>query len=116
MRGVQSTYTGVYSRGGPTNLDLINSNDLRYLTDRSKADPRGVKLIPPSARMSLSRTPTSLHASHSTSRATYDGATPGSAAARSRALQTAPHPSSAAHSGGRMSLPGGGGALSSNSA
>lgn len=107
---MQSTYTGVYSRGGPTNLDLINSNDLRYLTDRSKADPRGVKLILPSARMSLSRTPTSLHA-----RATYDGATPASAAARARALQTAPHPSSAAHSGGRMSLPGGDGALSSNS-
>ena len=38
---MQSTYTGVYSRGGPTNVDP--SKDLSSLLDRSDADVRGVK-------------------------------------------------------------------------
>jgi hypothetical protein len=37
----KSTYTGVYSRGGPTNVDP--SKDLSSLLDRSEADVRGVK-------------------------------------------------------------------------
>ena len=38
---LQSTYTGVYSRGGPTNVDP--SKELSSLLDRSDADVRGVK-------------------------------------------------------------------------
>ena len=37
----QSTYTGVYARGGPTNVDP--SKDLSALLDRSPADVRGIK-------------------------------------------------------------------------
>ena len=37
----KSTYTGVYSRGGPTNVDP--SKDLSSLLDRSEADVRGRK-------------------------------------------------------------------------
>ena len=36
----QSTYTGVYARGGPTNVD--GSKDLSSLCDRTAADNRGV--------------------------------------------------------------------------
>ena len=38
---LQSLYTGVYSRGGPTNIEP--SNELSALLDRSPADVRGVK-------------------------------------------------------------------------
>lgn len=38
---MQSTYTGVYSRGGPTNVEP--SRELSDLLDRSDADVRGVK-------------------------------------------------------------------------
>ncbi|KAK9820323.1 hypothetical protein WJX72_008971 [[Myrmecia] bisecta] len=38
----KSTYTGVYARGGPTNVEP--SNDLSALLDRSDADVRGVPL------------------------------------------------------------------------
>ena len=38
---LQSTYTGVYARGGPTNVDP--SKDLSALLDRSPADVRGIK-------------------------------------------------------------------------
>ena len=38
---MQSTYTGVYAQGGPTNVD--RSPDLSNLLDRSSADVRGVK-------------------------------------------------------------------------
>ena len=37
----QSTYTGVYARGGPTNVDP--SKELSALLDRSEADVRGIK-------------------------------------------------------------------------
>ena len=37
---MQSTYTGVYAAGGPTNVD--SSKDLKDLTDRSPANIRGV--------------------------------------------------------------------------
>lgn len=37
----QSTYTGVYARGGPSNVEP--SNELSALLDRSPADIRGVK-------------------------------------------------------------------------
>ena len=40
-RPQQSTYTGVYARGGPTNVDP--SKDLSALLDRSPADVRGIK-------------------------------------------------------------------------
>lgn len=38
---VQSTYTGVYAKGGPTNVDA--SGQLSDLLDRSPADVRGIK-------------------------------------------------------------------------
>ncbi len=38
---MQSTYTGVYANGGPTNVD--GSGDLSELCDRTPADARGVK-------------------------------------------------------------------------
>ena len=38
----QSTYTGVYANGGPTNVD--GPSDLSELCDRSPADNRGVKM------------------------------------------------------------------------
>lgn len=38
---VQSTYTGVYARGGPSSVEP--SNELSALLDRSPADIRGVK-------------------------------------------------------------------------
>ena len=38
----QSTYTGVYANGGPTNVD--GPSDLSELCDRSSADNRGVKM------------------------------------------------------------------------
>ena len=37
----QSTYTGVYAKGGPTNVDA--SGNLSDLLDRSPADVRGIK-------------------------------------------------------------------------
>ena len=37
----KSTYTGVYAKGGPTNVD--GGKDLSGLLDRSDADVRGVK-------------------------------------------------------------------------
>ena len=37
----QSTYTGVYAKGGPTNVDA--SGQLSDLLDRSPADVRGIK-------------------------------------------------------------------------
>jgi hypothetical protein len=43
MDGLQSTYTGVYARGGPTNVDP--SRDLSAILDRSPADLRGVKKL-----------------------------------------------------------------------
>ena len=41
MFNAQSTYTGVYANGGPTNVD--DKGDLASLCDRSPADKRGVK-------------------------------------------------------------------------
>jgi hypothetical protein len=38
----QSLYTGVYAKGGPTNVDMDPTN-LAGLCDRSSADVRGVK-------------------------------------------------------------------------
>ena len=38
---LQSTYTGVYANGGPTNVD--GNGDLSELCDRTPADARGVK-------------------------------------------------------------------------
>lgn len=40
---MQSTYTGVYARGGPTNIEA--SVDLSSYLDRSEADVRGVKKV-----------------------------------------------------------------------
>lgn len=39
----QSTYTGVYARGGPTNVD--GNKDLSSLCDRTPADNRGVSTV-----------------------------------------------------------------------
>lgn len=42
----KSTYTGVYAKGGPTNVDTGAGgkiSDLSQLADRTKADVRGVK-------------------------------------------------------------------------
>ena len=42
----KSTYTGVYAKGGPTNVDTGKNglvSDISQTCDRSKADPRGVK-------------------------------------------------------------------------
>lgn len=39
----QSTYTGVYAKGGPTNVDKVKASGLAGLLDRSPADVRGVK-------------------------------------------------------------------------
>lgn len=39
---LQSLYTGVYAKGGPTNVDMDPTN-LAGLCDRSSADVRGVK-------------------------------------------------------------------------
>jgi hypothetical protein len=50
---VQSTYTGVYSRGGPTNFD---PKDLSGITNRKPADARGVQR-PHSARGTPTPTP-----------------------------------------------------------
>ena len=38
----QSTYTGVYANGGPTNFD--GNKDLSSLADRSAADVRGIPI------------------------------------------------------------------------
>eukprot|EP01064_Diplonema_japonicum_P033824 TRINITY_DN677_c0_g1_i1.p1 TRINITY_DN677_c0_g1~~TRINITY_DN677_c0_g1_i1.p1 ORF type:complete len:555 (+),score=108.11 TRINITY_DN677_c0_g1_i1:52-1716(+) len=38
----KSQYTGVYKKGGPTNLDL-GTSDLRFITNRAPADVRGVQ-------------------------------------------------------------------------
>lgn len=38
----QSLYTGVYAKGGPTNIDMDPTN-LAGLCDRSAADVRGIK-------------------------------------------------------------------------
>ena len=43
LRMVQSTYTGVHARGGPTTVDP--SKDLSALLDRSESDVRGVKKV-----------------------------------------------------------------------
>lgn len=43
ISALQSTYTGVYARGGPTNIEA--SVDLSSYLDRSKADVRGVKKV-----------------------------------------------------------------------
>ena len=39
----KSTYTGVYAKGGPTNVDKTNTKDISQLCDRSEADVRGIK-------------------------------------------------------------------------
>lgn len=40
----KSTYTGVYARGGPTNVDIKTGvHDISNLCDRTSADARGVK-------------------------------------------------------------------------
>lgn len=41
----KSLYTGVYAKGGPTNVDVGKGNisDISQLCDRTKADVRGVK-------------------------------------------------------------------------
>jgi hypothetical protein len=39
----KSTYTGVYAKGGPTNVDRSNMKDISGLCDRTDADVRGVK-------------------------------------------------------------------------
>ena len=40
----KSTWTGVHANGGPSTIDLYNSNDLSRTLDRSRANVRGVKL------------------------------------------------------------------------
>lgn len=40
---MQSTYTGVYAKGGPTNVDM-DPGSLASVCDRSPADARGVKV------------------------------------------------------------------------
>lgn len=47
----QSTYTGVYARGGPTNTMV--PKDLSSYLDRSEADVRGVKLVRSTASPSM---------------------------------------------------------------
>lgn len=42
MLPMQSTYTGVYAKGGPKAVDPPK-NDLSTFLDRSEADVRGVK-------------------------------------------------------------------------
>lgn len=42
---LQSTYTGVYARGGPKAMDTQIT--LSYLMDRTPYDVRGVKIAPP---------------------------------------------------------------------
>jgi hypothetical protein len=49
LHPVQSTYTGVYARGGPTNTDMDPTN-LGALCDRSNADVRGIKMRHPARR------------------------------------------------------------------
>ncbi|MEW5304921.1 MAG: hypothetical protein WDW38_010750 [Sanguina aurantia] len=39
----KSLYTGVYAKGGPTNVDKLAAGGLGGLLDRSPADVRGVK-------------------------------------------------------------------------
>lgn len=41
----KSTYTGVYAKGGPTNVDIGSGmiSDISQLCDRTNADVRGVK-------------------------------------------------------------------------
>lgn len=39
----QTTYTGVYAKGGPTNVDM-DPTSLASVCDRSAADARGVKV------------------------------------------------------------------------
>ena len=41
----KSTYTGVYAKGGPSNVDIGKTviTDIMQLCDRSEADVRGVK-------------------------------------------------------------------------
>ena len=41
----KSTYTGVYAKGGPSNVDVGKTviTDIMQLCDRSEADVRGVK-------------------------------------------------------------------------
>lgn len=65
MPVVQSTYTGVHARGGPTTVDP--SKDLSALLDRSESDVRGVKKAvaadgdtPPLSVRSSSTTPPTL--------------------------------------------------------
>ena len=45
----KSTYTGVYAKGGPTNVDNHNA-DLSHLTNRKEADNRGVLKSQPSLK------------------------------------------------------------------
>lgn len=41
----KSAYTGVYAKGGPTNVDIGKTviTDIRFLCDRTNADVRGVR-------------------------------------------------------------------------
>ena len=43
MHDDKSTYTGVYAKGGPTNVDKHNVIDISQTCDRSGADVRGIK-------------------------------------------------------------------------
>eukprot|EP00882_Tetradesmus_deserticola_P015866 GHRQ01016919.1.p1 GENE.GHRQ01016919.1~~GHRQ01016919.1.p1 ORF type:complete len:186 (+),score=46.02 GHRQ01016919.1:61-618(+) len=45
----KSLYTGVYARGGPTNIDMDPTN-LGSICDRSTANVRGVKTVSPAAK------------------------------------------------------------------
>eukprot|EP00879_Flechtneria_rotunda_P020781 GHRR01021876.1.p1 GENE.GHRR01021876.1~~GHRR01021876.1.p1 ORF type:complete len:196 (+),score=54.06 GHRR01021876.1:2350-2937(+) len=50
----KSTYTGVYAKGGPNNIDMDPTN-LAGLCDRTAADKRGVKLSGPAAANNTNR-------------------------------------------------------------
>lgn len=39
----KNLYTGVYAKGGPTNVDRDKISDISQTCDRSAADVRGVK-------------------------------------------------------------------------
>jgi hypothetical protein len=39
----KSLYTGVYAKGGPTNVDKGNVSDISSICDRTSSDVRGVK-------------------------------------------------------------------------
>lgn len=68
---MQTTYTGVYARGGPTNVDT--PHDLSEITNRKPADNRGRQLAPVYAHAHTTSTTPVLTPRHATSDA---GTTP----------------------------------------